>query len=130
MKKYFTVIVLSLLLYSCHNKKEQIVGVWKMDSMEVNGVKFEDNALGVWLWEFNDEGGFLRVLSGQKEKGTYKTAGKKLIMKSVTFKDQPEAEYEILKLDSVELELRTKGVQNESTVHFLRSKGGGKEEND
>ncbi|MBL0308590.1 MAG: hypothetical protein IPP77_02550 [Bacteroidetes bacterium] len=63
MKKYFgrsITILLVLILAQCANKeKKQIIGVWQLEQMDINGTRIDGHDMGRWLWEFNDEGGYL-----------------------------------------------------------------------
>ena len=77
MKKSFsliTIVALAGLLVQCaHKGDKKLEGIWQLNSMSMNGTRISGTDLGIWLWEFNEEGGYLTIVAGAKEKGI--TAG-------------------------------------------------------
>ena len=134
MKKAISVfsILLSLLyLTNCnHESKEKLVGIWKLDIMDINHTPLRGSSLGTWLWEFNEEGGYLVNVAGQIEKGIYKISKDKLTLQSVTHKDRPDQTYTIAKLDSANLNLVSVTDKNTSSLSFVKLKGADMEEKD
>jgi hypothetical protein len=120
-----------LLLTQCRNKQEkQLVGVWKMETMNINGTEMSGASLGEWLWEFNDEGGYLVMVAGAKEKGKFKVKEGRLSMKSVTIAERPETSYEIVQLDSTVLKLKAISDKNSSSLSFIKIDAGEPGEDD
>lgn len=118
-------LVLSICLLSqCNNKqKEKLEGVWRLQSLEVNGTVISGKSLGDWKWEFNEEGGYLTDVAGAREKGLYTLKGDKLTLKSVTHEERPEQKLQIISLDSVELHLVSADTgSNKSSLNFIKIK--------
>lgn len=134
MKKTIYLLAISLILIAltqCRNKQQkQLIGIWKLDVMEVNGTEISGSSLGEWMWEFNEEGGYLVMVAGAKEKGKYSIKDGKLSMKSVTVADKPETVYEITRLDSALMDLTAAGEKNTSHLHFIKIDKGETEEDD
>src|SRR5436189_70941 len=127
MKKSFVVVRVIesvMFLANCHSeRKEKLAGIWKLDVMDINNTPISGSSLGSWLWEFNDEGGYLINIAGAVEKGTYKVDKEKLTLSSVTNKDRPDQIYTIVKLDSVLLNLTSATEKNKTTLSFIKVKG-------
>lgn len=127
MKKTLNYLLLGLtvvLLAKCTNKqKEKLEGIWRLDKVEVNGTVLPGNSLGNQLWEFNDANGYLILIAGAKEKGTYTLKGDKLLLKSATVADKPETEYRIAKLDTAELHLAAEYDKNKTYFTFVKAAG-------
>jgi hypothetical protein len=125
MKKLISsAAILIFLLAGCHNKgKEKLTGIWKLEVMDINNTALRGSSLGNWLWEFNEEGGYLVNVAGAVEKGTYKIDKDKLTMKPVTPAERPEQIYSIAKLDSVSLNLVTASEKNKTSLFFMKVKG-------
>lgn len=102
MKKILIGVLLLFVLVSCH-KKTKICGVWKMETMDVNGTTIYHEQMGMPMIEFNEKGGYLLVVSGTKEKGKYKMDGNSLSLQSVTFPDKPAQLLTITRLDSAQM---------------------------
>jgi hypothetical protein len=135
MKKTIYLLLFSslflLFVTQCRSKQEkQLVGIWKLEVMEINGTEISGASLGEWLWEFNDEGGYLVMVAGAKEKGKFNVRAGKLTMKSVTIKDRPETSYEITQLDSASLKLKAISDKNSSSLTFIKINKGETEEED
>jgi hypothetical protein len=126
MKKIVAIILQGLfvlILAQCNQKnKSNLIGVWKLQQMEINGTKLQGSSLGNWMWEFNEEGGYLSDIAGAKEKGMYKLSGVNLIIKPVGAEKWPERSFTISKLDSSELRLVANGEKNKSSMWFIRVK--------
>ncbi len=120
--KYLIPAVIALLLLAqCKNETaEKLNGIWQVDKAEVNGTTIDGSTVGAWLWEFNDEGGYLIIAAGAKDKGTFKLSGKNLTLKSQTFKERAETVYQIQAIDSVNLVLYSESNNNKSTFRFIR----------
>lgn len=133
MKKYILITaaaLLVLLLTRCGNEKRHIAGIWKLTEMEINGTVLQGSSLGNWLWEFNDEGGYLFNVSGAVEKGKYDLTGNELSLKSVTVKERPVQKYVVTLLDSVSMELTAVSEQNKTNLKFVKTAQGEGEERD
>lgn len=128
MKKLLFVCVVFasiFLLTNCQNEgKEKLTGIWKLDVMDINNTPISGSSLGGWLWEFNDEGGYLINVAGAVEKGTYKLSKEKLTLSSVTNKDRPDQTYTIAKLDSASLNLVSATEKNKTSLTFIKVSGG------
>lgn len=124
------IAVLVLLLTQCSNEKKHIAGVWKMTEMEINGTVLQGSSLGNWLWEFNDEGGYLFNVSGAVEKGKYELKENELSLQSVTIKERPVQKYVVTLLDSVNMQLSAVGEQNKTSLKFVKTAEGEMEERD
>ena len=121
VKRLLSVCLLMLLLAACSDKQNQkIVGIWKLNTLEVNGVSIQGESLGNWLWEFNEEGGYLINVAGAIEKGRYTFDKNNLTLKSITSKDRPEQHYTVEKLDSTSLNLTSVTDKNTSKLNFVK----------
>lgn len=110
-----------LFITQCRSKEEkQLTGIWKLETMNINGTEMSGASLGEWLWEFNDEGGYLVMVAGAKEKGKFKVKEGRLSMKSVTIAERPETTYEITQLDSAALKLKAVSDKNSSSLSFIK----------
>ena len=135
MKKkifFITIVIMSLLFFTqCESKtKRELTGIWQLQTMNINGTVLDGNSLGNWLWEFNDEGGYLTSVAGVKEKGLYKLKSEILTLQSVTSKERPGQVYVVSHLDSLQMELVSDDKKNKTTLHFLKLKGTGEVEAD
>lgn len=126
MKKNFGwigVILLGLFLSQCTNKEnEKIVGIWQLEQMNINGTNMDGHSLGEWLWEFNEDGGYMTNVGGETEKGWYKLKDKELKIKITTVENREEQIYLVNLLDSAHLELASTGNENKATIRFLKWK--------
>lgn len=120
------VIVLLVLLVSltqCKSKFERnLVGVWQLQELVINGASLKGNSLGNWLWEFNDAGGYLTDVAGMREKGRYALKDSVLTLKIMIPKDGPTQIYRVLKLDTAALELFSYENRNKTTLRFVKRK--------
>lgn len=133
MKKYTATLALALtllLINSCNSKKEKLEGIWKLDVMEMNGTQLSGTSLGEWFWEFNEQGGYLVMVAGAKEKGRYQLKGDQLSMKSVTNEQKPETVYKITRLDSAVLNIESIGEKNHLQLFFIKTDKGETDEKD
>ncbi len=127
MRKYTAILavaILAMLINSCHSKKKQLEGVWKLDVMEMNDTQLSGNSLGEWFWEFNEQGGYLVMVAGAKEKGRYQLKGDQLSMKSVTNEQKPETVYKIVKLDTAVLNIESVSEKNHLQLFFIKTDQG------
>ncbi|HWB62485.1 MAG TPA: lipocalin family protein [Chitinophagales bacterium] len=128
MKKLNIFLIAALILVTvtqCNQKTEKITGIWQLQSMTINGTLLQGNALGNWLWEFNDKGGYLSDIAGIKEKGLYKIKDNKLTLQPVGEKAHAQQTYTIEKLDSLEMTLSAVGGGNKSILRFLKTQAEG-----
>ncbi|MES2620965.1 MAG: lipocalin family protein [Bacteroidota bacterium] len=110
-----------LLIASCENKaKEKLTGVWKLEIMDINNTPLQGSSFGRWLWEFNEEGGYLINVDGAVEKGTYKVDKDKLTLKSITQKERPDQVFTIAKLDSANMNLVSATDKNTTSLTFIK----------
>jgi len=120
----FLIVLSVFLLIGCHNEsKDKLTGIWKLDVMDINHTPLRGSSLGNWLWEFNEEGGYLINVSGEVEKGTYKLDKDKLTLKSVTHKERPKQTFTVAKLDSANLNLVSVTDKNTSSLFFVKMRG-------
>ncbi len=115
------VIAIVLALSQCKSKSEsKLTGVWQLKELQINGTTIQGNALGSWLWEFNEAGGYLTDVAGMREKGAY-TYKDSLLTLSVKNKgNRPDQVYKVERLDSVELYLVSTEKHNKSSLHFIK----------
>lgn len=126
-----SIVFIVFLVSGCGNKqKEKLEGIWQLQTIEINGTVLQGKSLGDWKWEFNEEGGYLNDVAGEKEKGLYTLKGNTLTLKSVTYKDRPEQVLNIVRLDSLQMDLESADQKNKSSLHFLKMKESGLVEND
>ena len=120
-KSIIATLIIMVFAAACNNQKnEALTGIWKLKTMDINGVSIQGEALGNWLWEFNDEGGYMINVAGAIEKGKYNYDGQKLILKSLTSKDRPEQTYNVIQLDSVSMLLSSVTDKNTSKLNFIK----------
>lgn len=121
-----TCIALAILFFtSCQNKaKEKLTGVWKLEIMDINNTPLQGSAFGRWLWEFNEEGGYLINVDGAVEKGRYIVDKDKLTLKSVTQKERPDQVFTIAKLDSANMNLVSATDKNTTSLTFIKLESG------
>lgn len=123
MKKAVVLIAfVSLLFFTQCNQRgdEKLTGVWQLEQMNINGTEMDGQSLGVWLWEFNREGGFLSNVAGNTEKGWYKLANNKLTVQITSEENRAEQVYSVSKLDSASFEIITTEGKNNGTLRFVR----------
>ena len=128
--RYSALAVICLILAQCNQKAKPIAGIWKMTEMEINGTTLQGTSLGNWLWEFNDEGGFLFNVSGAVEKGKYTLTDTELVLESVTVKGRPPQRYVVTLLDSAQLHLSSFSEQNKTSLKFVKTSEAEMEEDD
>jgi hypothetical protein len=121
----FVLLLLLMGLTQCKSKIEKnLVGVWQLQTLVINGAALKGNSLGNWLWEFNAQGGYLTDIAGMREKGKYTLKDSILTLKIMIPKDGPTQVYRVIKLDSAQLDLFYYENRNKSTLHFVRRKVG------
>jgi hypothetical protein len=117
----FTLLIL-LGLTQCHNERQKIKGVWQLQTMVVNGTTIPGTSLGMWLWEFNQSGGYLTDVAGMREKGLYTLTGDQLTLKHAPAKKLPDQVYKVIKLDTAELDLQPTDQGSSTNLHFIKRK--------
>ncbi len=123
MKNKLIIIPVLALLFvlGCNSRKnDALTGIWKLRTMDINGVTIQGESLGNWLWEFNNEGGYMINVAGAIEKGKFDFDGKKLTLKSLTNKERPEQTYNVLQLDSTALNISSTTDKNTSKLNFIK----------
>jgi hypothetical protein len=135
LKTYITllaVVAMGVLLTQCHSNsnKGKLVGIWQLRTLDINGTRLQGQSLGNWLWEFNEEGGYLTDVSGVRQKGHYTVKDSTLTLKPIAEQNKPEQVFNITLLDSVEMELVTANEKNRSALHFVKRKNGAVADND
>ena len=130
MKKLIVLGFVSILFISASKnpKRDKLVGVWKLQTMELNGVKMRHEQMSLPYMEFNKQGGFLIKLGGTMEKGRYKLKGDTLSLKFIIPLKVPQ-QMIITKLDTFELDYTTTdSLHNTIKVQSYRiTKGLGEE---
>ena len=132
MKKLIVLGFLSLLLISAFKNPQctKLIGVWKLQTMELNGVKMHHEQMSLPYMEFNKQGGFLIKLGGSMEKGKYKLNGDTLSLKFIIPIKAPQ-QMIITKLDTFELDYTTNdSLHNSIKVQSYRITRGLGEEKD
>lgn len=125
------VIWLILFLAQCQQEGDKkLVGIWQLEKMNINGTEIDGHSLGNWLWEFNEEGGYLSNVAGQTEKGWYKLKDKQLRLQITSKENRTEQIYLVGKLDTASLELSSKDEKNKATFRFIKWKQPAGEEED
>ncbi|MBK7148524.1 MAG: lipocalin family protein [Bacteroidetes bacterium] len=119
-----------LMLTQCTNEqKEKLVGIWRVTDVNLNETVMDVTSFGSWMWEFNEEGGYMINMAGAVEKGTYEITENKLTLKSKTMAEKPETVYDITKLDEKEMELTSVAdLKNKSIIHLIKTNEGAREE--
>lgn len=121
MKNNILIVIAVFLLAGCGSKtKSDLVAVWQVDLIEVNGSEIPGSNVGKWQWEFNSAGGYMINLSGEKEKGRYSLKENRLSLKSTTNESKPETVFTLVSVDSANLVLQPVSENNKSTFHFVR----------
>ena len=121
MKKLFVVVFLSsALLMSSHSPfAKKLIGVWKIQAMDIKGVKMFHQQLGLPYIEFNDEAGFMVKVSSNAEKGRYSIKGNTVTLKFL-YPKKPIQKLVITKLDDKELDYTTSDSTGEIKVTAYR----------
>lgn len=122
MKKIVGLAVTALILLSaCTEKKSPLVGIWKLQEVEINGSKLDFEDLGMPYLEFNNKGGYLLSMSGANEKGTYTFKGNKLTLSSSIKEKQPQT-LTVEKIDSNEVRYYSQTDENRMNVWLVRDR--------
>jgi hypothetical protein len=128
MKKifsYFLCVVFVLLLTECNNTdNEELVGIWKVESLSINDTNLPGGGLENWLWEFNEEGGYMINAEGGTEKGTYKKENNSLTLHPVSNAERPDLTYTISHLDSANLKLSSITDKSKMLISFVKVAAG------
>ena len=108
MKKLFAILSLAslFLLASTSPMGKKLIGVWKIQSMDIKGTKMQHQQLGAPYIEFNDEGGFMIKVGASGEKGKYSLKGNTVTLKFLIPK-KPAQKMTITKLDDREMDYTT-----------------------
>jgi len=122
MKKIIGLAVIVILLLSaCTEKKSPMVGIWKLQEIDINGSTLDFEDLGMPYLEFNNKGGYLLSMSGVDEKGTYTLEDNKLTLSSSIKEKQPQTLI-IEKIDSNEVRYYSQTDENKMKVWLVRDK--------
>jgi len=131
MKKFFAILCLisMSIMASTSPFAKKLVGVWKIQSMDIKGVKMMHEQLGLPYIEFNDEGGFMIKVSSSAEKGRYSFKGNTVTLRFVVPK-KPLQKMIISRLDDKEMDYtisdssgEVKAVCYRITTGFDKDKG-------
>ena len=111
----------ALLLCNCRSEEtEKLVGIWKLEILDINGTALRGTSLGNWLWEFNDKGGYLINVAGAVQKGKYTLHNRQLKLDPVGSKEPPGQIYSVAKLDSSALHLVSSTDKNKTMLFFIK----------
>jgi hypothetical protein len=108
MKKLFVILFIGamFLMASTSPFKKKLIGVWKIQSVDIKGTKMLHEQLGLPFIEFNEEGGFMIKVSASGEKGRYSIKGNSVTLKFLVPK-KPVQHLNIIKLDAKEFDYNT-----------------------
>jgi len=123
---FFPALVLIILgLSQCHSKEQKnIIGVWQLQQITVNGTTIPGGSMGNLLWEFNEAGGYLTDVGGMREKGLYTLKDSVLTLKLGKDKNRPAQVYKVARLDSVLLDINFSDNRTNSSMRFLKRSAG------
>ena len=121
MKKLFVIVsVVSMCMIAATSPvKKQLIGVWKIQTMEIKGTVMRHQEMGLPFIEFNDERGFMIKVGASFEKGRYTVKGNVVTLKFV----QPRKSIQqltITKLDDRELDYTTTDSNGVTKVTSFR----------
>ena len=121
MKKLFVIgFILSLsLLAATSPLKKKLIGVWKIESMQIKGTTMRHQQMGNPFIEFNDEGGFMIKIGASAEKGRYSVKGNEVTLKFVIPR-KPSQKMNVTKIDDRELDYTTSDSTGVTTVTCYR----------
>jgi hypothetical protein len=121
MKKLFVFVILiaGFLMASQSPFAKKLIGVWKIQSMDIKGVRMLHQELGLPYIEFNDEGGFMVKVSSSLEKGRYSLKGNTVTLKFL-YPKKPVQKMVITKLDDKELDYTTSDSTGDIRVAAYR----------
>lgn len=131
MKKLlvFVSLISFVMIAATSPVKKQLIGVWKIQTMEIRGTKMVHQQLGLPFMEFNDEGGFMIRFSGHSDKGRYSIKGDKVTLKFL-YPKKPSQTLTITKLDNTEFDYTTTdstGVVKVACFRITTGLGGDKD---
>ena len=131
MKKMICILVLTsvVLMSATSSMKKKLEGVWKIETMEIKGLKMHHQQLGLPYIEFNEEGGFLVKVSTSHEKGRYKVKGTTIKLRFLMPK-KPVQTLMVTKLTDTELDYSTSDSTGTVKVVCYKVTGGINEEKD
>jgi hypothetical protein len=123
MKKLFVVlsftVVLLVAVAAASPSRQQLIGVWKIQTMEIKGVTMRHEQMGEPYIEFNDEGGFMIKLSSYSEKGRYTLKENNVTLRFLLPK-KPAQKMSITRLDKTEMDYSTTDSTGEVKVKCFR----------
>jgi hypothetical protein len=123
MKKLFVVlsftVVLLVAVAATSPSRQQLIGVWKIQTMEIKGVTMRHEQMGEPYIEFNDEGGFMIKLSSYSEKGRYTLKENNVTLRFLLPK-KPAQKMSITRLDKTEMDYSTTDSTGEVKVKCFR----------
>jgi hypothetical protein len=133
MKQKLTFVLLAAVLFltQCNSKDaDKLTGIWRLEYIEVNGTKLSSESLGKPMWEFNNKGGYLINIAGEKEKGEYKIKDGNITFSSITYKEKAPQTFLITTLDSNILKFESNTENNKVAIEFEKLNGELQAEND
>ncbi|HLP22362.1 MAG TPA: lipocalin family protein [Chitinophagales bacterium] len=117
----FLLAVVVLAFAQCNDKpKTEIEGLWQLQQLEINGTVITEKMLGNWTWEFKGGGRYESKMGHSEEEGTYSVEGQMLTLKSETMDKRPAQVMTILRLDSVQMDLKAADEKNSSSLSFRK----------
>ncbi|HLP51331.1 MAG TPA: lipocalin family protein [Chitinophagales bacterium] len=123
MRNRLALLLVTVLLVfaGCSNKpKTDIEGLWQLQQLEINGTVITEKMLGKWTWEFKGGGRYESKMGHTEEEGTYSVEGQMLTLKSETMDKRPAQVMTILRLDSVQMDLKASDEKNSSSLSFRK----------
>jgi hypothetical protein len=131
MKKILAILFVAalFLLASGTSIRKDLIGVWKIQSMEIRGVKLVHQQMAFPYIEFNEEGGFMVKVGSYGEKGKY-TIRKNTVLLKFLIPKKPMQQLVITKLGKSEMDYTTTDTSGEVKVTCYRITVGLKKEND
>ena len=99
--------------------KASLSGVWRIQSIQTNGIELFHSQLGNPKLEFNLEGGYLINVSGEVEKGKYSVHKNSVVLNALV----PVKKKVVLEIDSISptnMTYRTESKDIISTVKLLK----------
>jgi hypothetical protein len=94
--------------------RENLIGVWKIRSMETKGLTMMHEQVGMPYIEFTEKNSFMVKFSTSHEIGRFKVSGNTIIL-NFKLPVKPSQQLIITKLDKTELDYTT--IQNTDTMH-------------
>ena len=131
MKKLFVIVsILAMSMIAATSPvKKKLIGVWKIQTLEIKGTVMRHQEMGLPFIEFNDERGFMIKIGASFEKGRYSVNGNVVSLKFVE-PHKPTQLLTITKLDDRELDYTTtdsNGVTNVTSYRITEGLSGEKD---